>query len=174
MSLDPKQFPKAMAAVLTRARAYLQDEVGLAVTRARPTIGNMDALQLRAVTAVVCTGGPVKLLIAFSFERRLLEWLREQAIRSIEVAPSERDLFLRETAAETANFILGHATADLAEDGNDVTLSPPVVISEGRRILRPKKAMFATIELSTSYGIVDLDFIGPMELFDRHLNVLDG
>lgn len=173
MTFDPKHFPKAMAAVLTRTRAYFQDELGLAVTKAKPVIGTIDSLNLRGVTAVVCAGGPVRLMIAFSFDRALLVWLRNLAIRDIEVGLHERELFLRETAAETTNFILGHATADLAEEGNDVTLSPPVIINEGRRIYRPKKAMFASIELSTVYGIVDIDFIGPMELFDQRLNVLN-
>ena len=172
MTFDPKHFPKAMAAVLGRARAYFQDEIGLAVTKASPVIGSIDALNLRKVTAVVCTDGPVRLMIAFSFDRGLLEWLREAVTRDLDIAPHERELFLRETAGEIANFILGHATADLAEEGNNVTLSPPAIISQGRRIHRPKKAMFASIELSTRRGIVDIDFIGPTELFDQQLNVL--
>ena len=172
MTCDPKHFPKAMAAVLRRAKAYLQDELHLGIHHTRSSMGPINTLTLRALTAVVCTGGPVRLMIAFSFDRQLLERLRELATLDFVVEPHERELFLRETAAETANFILGHATADLAEDGSHVTLSPPVIISAGRRIHRPKKAMFATLELATAFGIIDIDFIGPPEMFDRHLNVL--
>ena len=72
MTFNRLKFPPAMAAVLTRTRDYLQEEIGLKVSRAKPRTGNMDALQLRDVTAVVCTDGPVKLLISFSFQRPLL------------------------------------------------------------------------------------------------------
>lgn len=172
MTLDPAQFPKAMAAVLRRTRAYFQDEIHLDIDKTRSSMGSIDTLTLRAMTAVVCTGGPVRLIIAFSFDRKLLERLRELATSNFTVEPHERELFLRETAAETANFILGHTTADLAGEGSLITLSPPVIINAGRRIHRPKKAMFATLELATAFGIIDIDFIGPPEMFDPHLNVL--
>ncbi|BAE50750.1 response regulator [Paramagnetospirillum magneticum] len=173
MTFDMLKFPPTMAAVLTRTRDYFQEEIGLKVSRAKPRTGNVDALQLRDVTAVVCTDGPVKLLIAFSFQRVLLEHLREVMTADLNVLPSERELFLRETAGETVNFILGHATADLAEGGNVIRLSPPSVLDEEKNILRPKKAIFTTIEMTTSHGTLDINFIGPSELFDRRLNFIN-
>lgn len=172
MTFNRLKFPPTMAAVLTRTRDYLQEEIGLKVSRAKPRTGNMDALQLRDVTAVVCTDGPVKLLIVFSFQRPLLEHIREMVTAGLEVLPDERELFLRETAAETMNFILGHATADLAEENNDMRLSPPTVIDEEKNILRPKKAIFTSIEMATSHGIIDINFIGPSDLFDQKLNIV--
>ena len=172
MTFDPQHFPKAMAAVLKRARNYLQDEIHLGIDRTKSSTGSVNTLNLRAITAVVCTGGPIRLIIAFSFDRRVLERLREVATRDFVVEPHEHELFLRETAAEVTNFILGHATADLEEEGCHVTLSSPVVIDASRRIHRPKKAMFATLELRTAFGIIDMDFIGPPDMFDQHLNVL--
>ncbi len=172
MTFNRLKFPPTMAAVLTRTRDYLQEEIGLKVSRAKPRTGNMDALQLRDVTAVVCTDGPVKLLIVFSFQRPLLEHIREVVTAGLEVLPDERELFLRETAAETMNFILGHATADLAEENNDMRLSPPTVIDEEKNILRPKKAIFTSIEMATSHGILDINFIGPSDLFDQKLNIV--
>jgi CheY-like chemotaxis protein/CheY-specific phosphatase CheX len=173
MTFDKLKFPPAMAAVLTRTRDYLQEEIGLKVNRAKPRIGNVDSLQLRDVTAVVCTDGPVKLHIAFSFQRRLLEHLREKVTANLDIQAEEQELFLRETAAETLNFILGHATADLAEDGNDMRLSPPAVLDEERNIPRPKKAIFTSIEMATDHGTLDINFIGPSELFDQKLNLID-
>ena len=172
MTFNRLKFPPAMAAVLTRTRDYLQEEIVLTVSRAKPRTGNMDSLQLRDVTAVVCTDGPVKLLISFSFQRPLLEHVREVVTAKLNVLPEERELFLRETAAEIVNFILGHATADLAEEGNDMKLSPPIVLDEEKNILRPKKAIFTSIEMATAHGILDINFVGPSELFDQKLNIL--
>ncbi|EME67639.1 response regulator [Paramagnetospirillum caucaseum] len=174
MTFNRLKFPSAMAAVLTRTRDYLQDEIGLKVSRAKPRTGNVDALQLRDITAVVCTDGPVKLLIAFSFQRGLLEHMREVVTADLDVRPEERELFLRETAAETINSILGHATADLAEEGNDMRLSPPIVLDEEKNILRPKKAIFTSIQMATNRGTLDLNLIGPAEMFDQNLNILDA
>lgn len=174
MKFRREHFPKAMTAVQKRTRAYLEDEIGLAVTTQKTMIGDIDVLELRKVTTIVGTGGPVNLLIAFGFDPSLLERLCQAATANLAIAAEERTLFLRETAAETVNFILGHATADLAETGNDVTLSPPVVLEGGRSIHRPKKAMFTTIELSTIHGSLDIYFIGPSELFDQRLNILSG
>lgn len=172
MTFSALRFPPTMAAVLTRARDYLQEEIGLSVSRAKPRTGNLDSLHLRDITSVVSTDGPVKLIITFSFQRSLLEHMREVVTAALTVTPEERELFLRETAGEVMNFILGHATADLAEEGNDVELSPPVVLDQERDILRPKKAIFTSIELSTNHGIMDINFIGPSELFDSHLNIV--
>jgi CheY-specific phosphatase CheX len=172
MTFSRKQFPKAMAAVKKRTIAYLADEISLPVTTNKMVIGNLDVLELRDITTIVGTGGPVSLLIAYCFDRGLLEHLCRTLTLHLNIAPHEYELFLRETAAEMVNIVLGHATADLAEEGNDVTLSPPVVLEGGRRIHRPKKAMFATLELSTIYGILDIYFIGPPELFDQRLNIL--
>lgn len=173
MTFNRLKFPPAMAAVLTRTRDYLQEEIGLKVERAKPRTGNVDSLRLRDITAVVSTDGPIRLLISFSFQRPLLEHIRETVTSGITVAPHERELFLRETAAETVNFILGHATADLAEEGNDMLLTPPTVIDEERNILRPKKAIFTSIEMATIHGGLDINFVGPSELFDQSLNVLN-
>ncbi|WP_085375270.1 response regulator [Magnetospirillum sp. ME-1] len=173
MTFCKLKFPPTMAAVLSRSRDYLQDEIGLKVSRAKPRIGNIDALQLRDMTAVVCTGGPVKLIIAFSFQRPLLEHIREILTASMDVAEEELELYLRETAAEIVNVILGHATADLAEEGNDMELSPPRVLDQEKNILRPKKATFTSIEMATNYGILDINFVGPSELFDHDLNIID-
>ncbi len=172
MSFSRKQFPSAMAAVHKRTGAYLRDEIGLNVSTNKMVLGNLDVLELRDITTIVGTGGPVNLLIAFCFERGLLEHLYQVATAHLDIAPHEQAIFLRETASETVNFILGHATADFARDGSDVTLSPPVVLEGGRRIHRPNKAMFAALELSTNYGILDVYFIGPPELFDQKLNIL--
>ena len=172
MSFSRLKFPPAMAAVLTRTRDYLQEEICLRVARAKPRTGNVESLQLRDVTAVVETNGPVKLLIAFSFDRALLDHIRNVVTANLTIAPHEGELFLRETAGETVNFILGHATADLAEEGNDMKLSPPIVLDEEKNILRPKKAIFTSIEMATAHGILDINFVGPSELFDQRLNIL--
>jgi CheY-specific phosphatase CheX len=173
MTLRRKHLNKAMEAVLKRTRAYLEDEVGISVIRKEAVIGNIDVLELRTVTTIVGTAGPVNLLIAFSFAPALLDHLLDLVAAEIGVEAHERPQFLLETAAETVNFILGHATADLAEENGEVTLTPPMVLAGGRSIHRPKKAIFYAVELSTAHGKLDIYFIGPSAMFDTRLNIVE-
>ncbi|BAE51741.1 chemotaxis protein CheX [Paramagnetospirillum magneticum] len=172
MSHRRKHLSKAMEAVLKRTRAYLEDEAGISVTRGETIIGDVDVLELRAVSTIVGTAGPVNLLIAFSFAPPLLEHLLDLVAAEIGLDDRERPQFLLETAAETVNFIMGHATADLVDEDATVTLTPPVVLAGGRSIHRPKGAKFYAVELATPYGSFDIYFIGPSEMFDTSLNLV--
>lgn len=174
MKFQRRDFHKTMEAVFKRARAYLEAEAGVEFLSVETAVGSIDILELQKVTVIVGAGGPVSLLISFCFDQSLLDQIYEISTAGLGIGPDERELFLREAAAETVNSILGHATADLAEAGNDVTLSPPVVLEEGRRIHRPKKAMFATLRIQTNFGILDIYFIGPSELFDQKLNLVSN
>jgi CheY-specific phosphatase CheX len=167
-----KHMNKAIAAVIKRTRRYLEEQAGISVIGKDIVIGNIDVLELRTVTTIVGTAGPVNLLIAFSFAPVLLDHFLDLVAAEIGLEPHERPQFLLETAAETVNFILGHATADLAEDDAGVTLTPPMVLTGGRNIHRPKKAVFYAVELSTEYGNLDIYFIGPSEMFDTRLNIV--
>lgn len=168
-----KHLNKAIAAVIKRTRLYLEEEAGISVIGKDIVIGNIDVLELRTVTTIVGTAGPVNLLIAFSFAPALLEHLLDLVAADIGVEAHERPQFLLETAAETVNFILGHATADLAEDDSGVSLTSPMVLTGGRSIHRPKRAIFYAVELATEYGNFDIYFIGPSKMFDTRLNIVE-
>jgi len=162
-----EDFSEAMAAIHERARAYFEEEVGAQVLLAHMVTGTIDHLELPKLTVLVGAEGPVSLLIAFHFDPALLDKIYLASTAGLDIAPWERMLYLREAAAETANLILGHATADLARDGSDMALSPPVVLEVDRGIDRPKRAMFATLKMKTDFGVADIHFIGPSELFDE-------
>ena len=172
MGFDMDVMPKIIQSALSRTRLFLAEEIGIPVTEATPSMGRLDLLDLRDVTAIVGVGGAVNILMAFSFERRLLEEVTARFAAGIDIPEEERDFYLQDTAAEMVNIVAGHCTIDLENPDQIISLSPPVIVNEAKSIRRPNQAVFACLCLNTDFGQVDIDFIGPGELFDEKLNFL--
>ena len=159
-----------MQSVFERSRGFLESHNGLTVTGRKKSHGNLDLLLLHDVTAIVGLGGIVNVLIAFSFEQTLLETLFSEFTAGIDLPEADFEANLHEVAGEIVNIIVGHCTADFAVGQQTVTLSPPIVIREAKSIVRPKRAVFSCLNLTTNRGYVDVNFVGPSELFDGYLN----
>jgi len=169
MGLDTNIIPLMMDSILERTRAVLASETGLTVTGIERIDGDADRLELHDITAIVGLGGPLSLLVAFSFENPLLDAMFRRFTADIEVPEDEIDLYMRETAAEIVNTILGLCTTDAHQD-QIIRLSPPLIVDDARGISRPKNAVFASMCIHTAQGCVDVSIITPRELIDRDLD----
>lgn len=129
-----------------------------------------ESVSLHDITAVAGFGVPVGLLIAFSFDQTLLDSILDRTTADMPVPEDERELYLRETAAEVVNTVLGLCTADFELKEVAVSLSPPVVIEGTRNIQRRGDAVFASMEVLTNHGAVSVNLFGPHHLFDDYLN----
>jgi CheY-specific phosphatase CheX len=156
--------------VIACTKRHFGTALGLVISSETVTCGDIESLGLRDLTSIIGLGGPISLLIAFSFDTRLATYLFEIETAAICIPEQERQLYMRETTAETINIVLGHATADLAGAGNMLVLSAPVVIAEGGRLHRPKGAFFTRMTLQTAHGVLDVDFITPRHLFGDDLH----
>jgi len=130
----------------------------------------LETVMLHDITAVAGFGVPVGLLIAFSFDQTLLGDILDKATASLPVPEEERELYLRETAAEVVNTVLGLCTADFQLKETAVSLSPPVVMEGARSIQRRGDAVFASMDIHTDKGAVSVNLFGPRHLFDDRLN----
>jgi CheY-specific phosphatase CheX len=170
MPFNKTIIPRVMASILGQTREVLGVEAIIAVDGAETFDCDVSQLQLHDMTVIAGLGGPISLLIAFSFDASLVDALFVRVTDGIEVPPGETELYRRETAAEIVNTILGLCTSDLQNIEESIALSPPVVIEDARCIHRPKNAVFANMRIRTEKGIVSVGFVGPRELFDDHLN----
>lgn len=170
MAFNQNIIPKVMASTLAQTREVLSAEAVISVDGAETFDCDVMKLQLHDMTVIAGLGGPISLLIAFSFDSSLVDALYHRVTADIEVPPGEEDLYKRETAAEIVNTILGLCTCDFQNIEESIALSPPVIIEDARCIHRPKNAVFASMRIRTEKGIVSVSFIGPRELFDDHLN----
>lgn len=172
VTFDKSFIPQMMDAVLARTRWMLHSEIGLEVVAVEAIRRDVPRLDLHDMTAIAGFGGPVGLLIAFSFQHSLCEALFASFTKGLDIPADETELYVRETLAEIVNTILGLCTGDIRGVDHAVTLSPPVILEDAKSIRRPRDAVFATMRMRTDKGIADVNFVGPRELFDDKLNYL--
>jgi CheY-specific phosphatase CheX len=168
------EIASVLRVVEQRTVALLRDELGLIATGIDRRLQQEECVVLRAIAAIVGVGSRTGLYIAFSYDESLIRAMTERYTAELSVAPGEEDLYMRETASEVVNIIVGNCTADLARRGETVTLSPPVLALGARTIQGRPKTAIATLTLQFPEGALDVAFVGPKLLFDDHLNYKEG
>ena len=172
MVFDRTIISKTMAAILSQASSVLASEGAARIDGFNLHDRGIDSVHLHDITAVAGFGVPVGLLVSFSFEPILLEQIMAHVTQADPVPDSQRREFLRETAAEIVNTVLGLCTADFQLLESSIALSPPVVLEGERSIDRAGNAVFACMDIFTDKGAVHVNLMGPSELFDDRLNYL--
>jgi len=157
-----------------RTIAFLRDELGLVADKIDRRLHHEESITLRAMTAIVGVGSLAGLYIAYSYDESLIRAMTKRYTAELSIAPEDEELYMRETASDVVNVIVGNCTADLARSKDVVTLSPPVLMVGARTIQgRPKTAVSA-LTLQFPEGALDVAFVGPRRLFDDHLNYKEG
>ncbi len=133
--------------------------------------GEINELKLRNLTAVIGMSGPVSALVAFSFDLALADHLLAIETEGLDIPADEKDFYRLDMIAETVNIVLGHCTKSLAKLGYPVGLSPPIVLEDAGKLRRPKGAVFSSISHNTSYGVLDVIFITPPDLYGENLSI---
>ncbi|MCP4452980.1 MAG: chemotaxis protein CheX, partial [Planctomycetes bacterium] len=87
-----------------------------------------------------------------------------------DIEEDEREEYVEETAGDVINIIVGNATAALQSDGVVIQLSPPVILTEAKKIGRQKDACFYMADMKTPYGEMTVFCAGPKKLLDEQLN----
>jgi len=133
--------------------------------------GEIDELKLRNLTAVIGVSGPVRALVAFSFDMDLANHLLAIETEGLDISSDEQVFYRLDMIAETVNIVLGHCTKNLAVTGQPIGLTPPIVLEDAGSLRRPKGAIFSSISHNTSYGVLDVVFITPPELYGDNLSL---
>jgi CheY-specific phosphatase CheX len=163
-------FKTVAAALADRTRSYLAAQAGIEVTGAHVATDDVDQLKLRHATAVIGVGGSIGMLIAFSLSRSLVDALYERLTAGFDIRPEQEADFRAAVVTEIANVIIGNCTEDFADEGERVSLSPPVLLEDSKSIHRMKNARFGTVMMETRHGPFDIHMIGPRNMFDAQLN----
>jgi CheY-specific phosphatase CheX len=167
-------FPNAViSSVVNRTKNYLANEVGIDVAEVNKSAGDLDLLELKEFTAVIGIGGSIGLLIAFSFPRNFVDVLYSRLTAGFTVPPGEEALYRRSTVTEVANIIIGNCTADFSEFDERISISPPILLEETKYIHRMKDAMFNNISIVTAQGCLDINLVGPRDMFNAHLDYVN-
>ncbi len=165
MDGDAQPLAHVMTSVYERTRALFREEMGISDFQVAPRAGTVMVMGLRQVTVIIGLGGAVNVLVSFSFDARLMDHLFAAFTADIQVPEDETELYTHESASEIANTILGHCTSDLAQSGQKITMSPPIIVRDGKTIQRDKNAVFASLCVTTEQGELDISFVGARRMF---------
>lgn len=152
---------------------FMRDELGLVAGNISRRLHHEESVKLREMTAIVGVGSRTGLYIAYSYDASLIQAMTKRFTAELTISPEEEELYMRETASEVVNVIVGNCTADLARKGGLVTLSPPVLALGARTIQGRPKTAIATLTLKYPEGWLDVAFVGPKLLFDDQLNYME-
>jgi CheY-specific phosphatase CheX len=157
-----------------RTIAFMKDQLGLAPTKTERRLIHDDCVVLRSMTAIVGVGSKAGLYIAYSYEDSLIRAMMKRYTEGLAVSPEEEELYIRDTASDVVNVIVGNCTADLARRKELITLSPPVLMDGARTIRGRSETTIAALTLRFPEGALDIAFVGPRIMFDDHLNYKGG
>jgi CheY-specific phosphatase CheX len=180
MSLDVStrkldhEIAVVMQVVEQRTVSFLRDELGLNASHVERRTHHETSLVLRKITAIVGVGSRAGLYIAYSYDVSLIRAMTKKYTAGLQVSPDEEELYISETASDVVNVIVGNSTADLAQRGELITLSPPVLMVGARTIRGRDESTIAALTLHFPEGALDIAFVGPRIMFDDHLNYQEG
>jgi CheY-specific phosphatase CheX len=152
-----------------RTEAFFREELAISVKGVGYQADDVHKLDLKPLTAIMSATGSLKLYLAYSFDTELIEAAFAAYAADLDIADDEREDAIQETAGDIINIIVGNALADLAASGPAVTLSPPIILTEAKSVMRHRGARFVTAGLDTPQGQCCIHLIGPGELFDDTL-----
>jgi CheY-specific phosphatase CheX len=163
-----------MQIVEQRTLAFMRDELGLTPAGVARRTHHEKSVVLRPITAIVGVGSLAGVYIAYSYDVSLIRAMTRKYTRGLEIAGDAEELWIRETASDIVNVIVGNSTADLARRGELITLSPPVLMVGARTIQGRDDSTIAALTIRFDEGALDIAFVGPRILFDDHLNLKKG
>lgn len=158
-----------LAPIAQRLESFLKEEMGMEVKNDELHILCPNKLQLKDYTATIGTGGPISVLFTVSYDKKVLKEL-VKAFAYGEITPEEEEEMIESVACEIANTVLGNAVPEFPDKGKGVTITPPIILKEAKSIAKQKNSQIASVVISTRYGEIMVNAVGPKGLFMDELN----
>ncbi|WP_428568028.1 MAG: chemotaxis protein CheX [Solidesulfovibrio sp. DCME] len=159
-----------LRALTHRTETFFREELAIALADPTFQTDDVQTLDLRHTTAIMSAAGELKLYLAYSFDAGLLDAAFAAYTQDLDIAEDERDDAVQETAGDIINIVVGNALADIAATGTSIALSPPIILTEAKSVMRHRAAKFASAELHAAGGALSIHLIGPGELFNDTLD----
>ncbi len=137
LSLQDDELIGVMAIVERRTVAFMHDHLTMSTGATDHRLHHAEGFSLRAMTAIVSVGSETGFYIAFSYDEPLIQAVFRRYTAELSITPEQEPFYVKETAADIINVIIGNCTADLANEGNLLKLSPPLVMMGGGKNLWP-------------------------------------
>ena len=172
MTLKNVDTKRLVEFVCERTTNFFESEIDITVETLSFNFSNVSRLELDHLTSIMAVDGPIAVMFAMTFDKKLSESLFQSYTADLDVPSDEKELYMEETVSDIINIVLGNSLSRFEIKQAPISLSPPVVITEAKRISRHKNALFYTADLKTSHGCLQVFCVGPKELFDIQLNYI--
>jgi len=157
--------------LLHRGKQFLEMEGKISVMDVRPIQGQLDRMELKDLTSILTVEDRLKLIVAFSFDRSLMEAVFKGYTEGVSVAPEEQDILMEETAGDCINIVVGNALEDFQLPGYAFNVSTPIIINEGKSIQRYKQSKLTAGEIRTERGTMIVLCITPGIYYKKTLEI---
>ncbi len=161
---------EVVASVHARMCSYFFDEFSIQIEELNQSYTEHETIDIHGLTAVIGVGGPASILIAFSYEQRLIDELYKRMTDGMDVHPGEEKMYMESVAGDIINTVVGNCTMELQHGRHVISLTPPMIIDHIKHIHRTKNIVFISKKYTTEFGFIDLNLIGPGNLFDKNLD----
>ncbi len=157
-----------MEVIVERTKAFLAEEG--AIAELSDAIGFLESqsLVLKSMTAILTVEDGAKMVLAFSFDRELIDRLFEQYSLGIEIPEDEKEMYVEETAGDMINIVVGNVLARFQQPGIAFKISTPLIINEAKSISKYKNTRFYSAQINTEAGSMMVYCVTPGELYNKH------
>jgi|YelNatPaOPRAMG01_1025707.scaffolds.fasta_scaffold214673_2 CheY-specific phosphatase CheX len=171
LTVTTEERARFLKNLIDRSTKFLQEEASILVQTVVQTLDSINTLEIESITSILTVEDFHKTIVAFSYQRPLLEGIFMKYAEGLKVSPEEYSSFLEETAGDMINIVIGNALADFQRPGMAFNLSTPIIINEAKSIFRYKKSELITARLSTELGSMLIICVTPGAYYDRQLNI---
>jgi len=169
--VSPDERERFLRDLVDRSSLFLEREVSVPVKGVILNPHTIDKLDLESITSILTVEDLNKMIVAFSFQRPLLDTIFRVYSEGLRIDPTEYTALLEETAGDMINIVVGNALSGFQKPGYAFALSTPIIINEAKSILRYKKSELVTARISTDSGTMIVLCITPGAYYDTRLNI---
>jgi len=152
-----------LEALILQSKLFLSEDMDIDITSTQIIDNSPDKLSLKDYTSMIGTGGKLNLMVVISFDIKLLDYLVELFMDGEEVEDDEKEEIYDSVTGETINTIIGLALPTFPNRGKEVTITPPITISDASTIKKYKNSKIISAEIKTKFGKLSISAMGSEE-----------
>mgnify|MGYP003571711302 CR=1 FL=1 len=154
--------------IIRRLINYLEVDMGIKVNTQNEIVYK-DHVSLKSNTAMIGTGGDIRIILTLGYDEGLLEELVDRFLYGEKVEDDELIEVQESVCCEIANIVIGNAIKNPYNDSL-ISITPPILIHEAKSFAKYKNSTIVEVVIATQFGEIQLSAVGPKELFSDKLN----
>lgn len=145
--------------IAERTMDFLSEDMNIELVKNSFEILHPNKTELCCYTAVIGIGGSANLMFTMSFENDVLEALTKSFVYG-EILEEEFEPLKESVVCEAANTVLGNAIVNFPNGGAGITITPPVMIEQGKSISKNGSSKISMAKIETKNGFITMAIIG--------------